>query len=705
MKKGGFTFVLHSHLPYCRQAGRWPHGEEWIHEAAAETYIPLLNALYELRSEAVPFKLTIGITPILTEQLADGLIKENFVEYLDERIAAAEKDITRFSSEEMTRARDEARRLARQAQAEAKIRAQTEAEAQTEETTKAEIAGLESDPATTTATSSEPAPRRTVNLNLSGKQALDAAADLKKAAVQELAANRRGEPLRGDLAPLSTQIEAIDVPSAADAIEAASQEIESGEPEDTAPVPAEQRHYLAIYYRDWYTNIKTSFLETYGRDIVGAFRALQDESLIEIITCAATHGYLPLVERDSTIFGQLATAVASYQKHYGRKPRAIWLPECAYRPAYYATDENGQQYLKPGIEDFLAEQGISLFFSETHTIEGGVPVGKAAGDTIIGPYSYVTRKYVIPSAEELPKTNNTTFQPYWVVRPDVAVIGRNNRTGMQVWSSEYGYPGDRDYREFHSKDSGSGLQYWRITGPKVDLGQKEFYHPEWTPYRSQEHSDHFVGLVEEQLAGYADANGKPGLIACNYDTELFGHWWFEGVDWLKLVLKKLAASENVEITTASDWLEKHPPETVMAIPESSWGQQGTHFVWLNDENEWIWKPIHAAERRMEGLVAKFGETSDPDSYFVLQQAARELLLLESSDWPFLITTGQAKDYAIERFNSHTERFNTLADGLESGNGSVSSETLEAAHQINALDNPFPEIDPKVFAYREKIGQS
>ncbi|MFP4323976.1 MAG: 1,4-alpha-glucan branching protein, partial [Anaerolineales bacterium] len=84
---GAFTFVLHSHLPYARQAGRWPHGEEWIHEAASETYIPLLNALYDLRDEGVKYQLTIGITPVLTEQLADADVLKNFDEFLDDKIA------------------------------------------------------------------------------------------------------------------------------------------------------------------------------------------------------------------------------------------------------------------------------------------------------------------------------------------------------------------------------------------------------------------------------------------------------------------------------------------------------------------------------------------------------------------------------------------------------------------------------------------
>ena len=95
-KLGAFTFVLHSHLPYARQSGMWPHGEEWLHEAIAETYVPLLNALYDLDEEGVPFALTVGVTPILAEQLADPLIVDHFVHYAAERAAWAAADVDRF---------------------------------------------------------------------------------------------------------------------------------------------------------------------------------------------------------------------------------------------------------------------------------------------------------------------------------------------------------------------------------------------------------------------------------------------------------------------------------------------------------------------------------------------------------------------------------------------------------------------------------
>jgi len=566
-EKGAFTFVLHSHLPYCRMAGRWPHGEEWLHEAAAETYIPLLEALYDLREEGYPIKLTIGITPVLAEQLADPLVLEHLEIYLEGKLDAARDDAKRFE--------------------------------------------------------------RAGELHL---------------------------------------------------------------------------EYLARFYAERFSRLLETFREHFGRDIVGAFRTLQDEGCIEIITSAATHGYLPLLERDSSIYGQLKAGVESYKQLFGRPPRAVWLPECAYRPAFYVKI-NGKRYYKPGLEEFLAELGLGLFFSETHTIEGGKPVGKAAGEAI-GPYGAIPKRHVVPIPEHEEPAVRTTFRPYYVAGTDVAVIGRNNRTSMQVWSADWGYPGDYDYREFHKKDGMSGLQYWRVTGANVDLVYKDYYHPDWAQNKVREHARHFAWLVEDQLSSHYEESGRYGIIASCYDAELFGHWWFEGVDWIREVLKILSRPSarlepgGVELVTASEFIEEHPPEDVLALPESSWGLGGGHWTWDNHETHWMWESIHEAERRMEGLVARHpaaqGVLAD-----VLNQAARELLLLGASDWPFLVTTGQAREYAIMRFNGHLERFERLAEMAEAGRADEEARAL--AEELHERDKLFPNIDYRWFAEREKAG--
>jgi 1,4-alpha-glucan branching enzyme len=280
----------------------------------------------------------------------------------------------------------------------------------------------------------------------------------------------------------------------------------------------------------------------------------------------------------------------------------------------------------------------------------------------------------------------------------VAVLGRNDRTGQQVWSGTYGYPGDFVYREFHRKDPISGMQYWRIGGADVDLGDKPLYEPSRASEQVQAHARHFADLVNTLLNDFADSTGTFGVISSAYDTELFGHWWFEGAEWLKHVLRELSTSETVEMTTASTIIEQHPPDRVLALPESSWGAGGGHFTWLNPDTEWMWPIIHEAERRMESLVATWPEASG-DQERILNQTARELLLLQSSDWPFLVTTGQAKEYAVKRFNEHVERFDSLAE-MSARSDNLTGEDRELLGDLEFRDNPFATINYRHFAARQ-----
>ena len=541
---GAFTFVLHTHMPYARKAGRWPHGEEWIHEAMAETYIPLLTALHLLQREHVPFKLTINLTPILLEQLADKDVQTNFVTYVDGRILDAEQDELRFLAEE--------------------------------------------------------------NSHLA---------------------------------------------------------------------------MLASGYRDMYSTLRSSFVEDYGKNLVGAFGALQEAGLIEIITCAATHGYLPLLDRDESIQLQLKTSIESYRHHFGRSPKAIWLPECAYRPAFLAED--GRERM--GLETFLERNNLSLFFSEAAMIETAHPTRSAVGDDggILG---LIGRHIISPISHLVSRKELTTFLPYQVADSNVTVLGRDRRTSMQVWSAESGYPGDFNYREFHKKDGNSGLQYWRVTAGDAGLDAKEAYDRKMAAHKVEQHADHFVQLVEEEITRFKDQEGVFGIISANYDTELFGHWWFEGVAWLEAVIRRLAGSEVVALTTATKYIEEFPPETAIELPAGSWGAGGDNSVWDNEDTRWMWPIIHECEARMLRVVENQREPT-PLETETLNQAARELLLLQASDWPFLVTTGQAREYAIDRFRQHVERFERLLENL--GTTAVGRDLLDEAWEA---DKVFPGID-------------
>lgn len=545
--QGAFAFVLHSHIPYVRQAGMWPHGEEWLHEAQAETYIPLIDALNRLTGEGRRVRITLTLTPVLLEQLADPDVRSHFKAYLADRRTAAEEDRLRFE--------------------------------------------------------------------------------------------REGQPHLANLAQA---------------------------------------------YRERYRSVLRSYEETYSGDLVGAFRDLQERGVLDVATSAATHAYLPLLANDASIHLQLAAAAQTHERHLGRRPRAIWLPECAYRPGYYT--EAGA--LRPGLERLLEVHGLALFFAETHMIEGGAPVGMAAGQGF-GPYGSIDRDYVIPTGGVLESHRASTLRPYWVGESRVAVIGRDNPTGMQVWSSEHGYPGDFDYREFHKKDSHSGLQYWRVSGKDIDLGMKDGYAPAQAARRVESHAGHFVSLVARRLEEGRGQGFDFPLVSSHYDTELFGHWWYEGVSWLEQTLRRLASNPQIELTTPLDYLDQHPPTASLHVPEGSWGAGGGHHVWDNESNHWMWDEIHRCEAKYQQVA---GTPERAPQLPALKQLARELLLMQASDWPFLVTTGQAPVYAEERFRQHVQRFDQLAGQLSEG--TVDNEFLAA---IWESDKVFPDIDPSWFA--------
>lgn len=513
-----FNLVLHSHLPYVKKAGRWPFGEEWFFEAMLETYIPLSMAFYRLIEKGIKWNLTLGVTPVLAEQMTDPYMIYETEEYIKERIDLAKKDYESFKKEGMK-------------------------EAET-----------------------------------------------------------------------------------------------------------------AKFYVEHCEEILDYFQNKFSRDILGYWKKLQEEGYLDILTSSATHAYLPLLRRDSSIYAQLLIGKESYERNFGRSPKGIWLPECAYRP---------------GVESFLEKLNIKYFFVDTHTILGGEPLD----------YPYFTKKQII---------DKTVFKPYLVSKSNVAVFGRDSRTSLQVWSADWGYPGDGVYREFHKKAESSGIQYWRITDKSKSLGEKDVYDPEIAKSRAYEHARHFVGILENDVK-------EKGIITSMYDTELFGHWWFEGVLFLERVFELLAESEKVKSINTSLALEEIIPDERIELPESSWGRGGKHEVWLNDETKSIWEKIYLIEEKMENLVASLVDALPFWKRKVLKQMGREKLLLESSDWPFLITTGQAKEYGFERFHRHHENFETLYRYLD--NKEISVDEFNFLKKLENTDSLFSFIDYKIFEKR------
>jgi len=458
---------------------------------------------------------------------------------------------------------------------------------------------------------------------------------------------------------------------------------------------------LAAMWQRIYTRDLTQFKHQWGRSIIDAFKHFQDDGAIEIITSAATHGYLPLLATDESVQAQVKVGVESYKRRFGRQPRGLWLPECAYRPAYdwkAPAGENEVPWPRKALDEFLLENGVEYFFVDSHLIRGGEPLG--------------TYWQKFPQLAELFSRSKKLFTPPSEARseyehyatPNGAVIyARDPQSTVKVWSGDVGYPGDPYYLEFHKQLYPGRLRYWRISEQKDDLGAKQPYDP-WTAYeRIGQHAEDFVGLMKSTLAGYKGQANRAGTLVAMYDTELFGHWWWEGPEFLYEVGMRMHHDPDIIQMSGGDVLDSESPRHTIPLPEGSWGEGGYHSVWMNEDNYWTWTKLYPAEKRMRQVAKRM---ANGPALEIVKQMARELLLAESSDWQFLISTWSARDYAEARFTDHIDRFNRLYEMAEKAhdNEPLSADEQAFLTECQEKDAAFQEIDVSYWARVEHPGR-
>ncbi len=543
---GYLALVLHAHLPYVRHPEYEDFLEEdWLYEAITETYIPLLQVLYGLAEDGVPFQLTLSLTPTLCHMLRDPLLQERYSRYLQRSLDLAKREVER--------AKDQP---------------------ELQEVTHFYVARLE--------------------------------------------------------------------------------------------------------------QIRASWEERWKGDLVSAFRVLMEQGLIEIITCAATHGFLPLMgTQPEAMRAQILIARDHYREMFGRDPVGIWLPECAYVES---------------VDEILREANLRWFVLDSHGMMFGHPRPRYA---IFAP----------------------CFTP-----GGPAAFARDRDSSRQVWSSEEGYPGDAAYRDFY-RDIGfdlpieylqpflgsdttrkfTGLKYHRITGPNSEKG---LYNRGWAMGAADHHAGHFMNARREQIRQLRENMNVDPIVVSPFDAELFGHWWFEGPEFVDFFIRKAVYDQDdFELTTPTRYLQAHETHQLVAPSASSWGHKGYWEVWLDESNAWIYPHLHMAARRMtemarlyqhrpEFLAPASTDTGEDTPQLAdptlldraLRQMARELLLAQSSDWAFLMKTGTARNYASKRTRDHILRFTRLYD-------QVRGDDVDLAFLENCewRDNLFPNLDWRYYA--------
>ncbi len=421
---------------------------------------------------------------------------------------------------------------------------------------------------------------------------------------------------------------------------------------------------VACFYNNKLKEIKSFFIDFLNHNVLNGYRHFRDLGKIEIITCGATHSFLPLLGvNPRAVEVQIKVAVDSYNKHFGGAPEGIWLPECAYFE---------------GLDGVLEKHGIKFFFLDSHGLMNGRP----------------TPKYSV-------------YAPVYTMN-GVAAFGRDPESSKQVWDSSEGYPGDFNYRDFY-RDVGfdldfeyikpyispdgirafTGLKYYRITG-STDI--KEPYDPAAAYKKTLEHAVHFHSERKKQMETLGTLMDRFPVVVSPYDAELFGHWWFEGPDFLYHLFCEIDKNRFMKAITPTEYLSLHPRNQVISPGPSSWGYEGYYDVWLNSENDWIYRHLHYMADTLEGLANKHYNETDPARERVLNQLTRELLLAQSSDWAFLMTTKTATEYSAKRTREHILNFNRLVDAFLTD--TIDTTFLEWLEYKNSI---FDELDFRVYA--------
>jgi 1,4-alpha-glucan branching enzyme len=419
---------------------------------------------------------------------------------------------------------------------------------------------------------------------------------------------------------------------------------------------------LSKMYLKRFVHIRRLYEDVYRKDLIEGFRRLADSGRIRIITCAATHAYLPaLMPVPAAAEAQVRVGVDYYRKIFGQPPEGIWLPECGFAPA---------------LDKILQMNGLEYFFLDSHGLLNSMP----------------RRKFGIYAPIRTPS--------------GIIAFARDADSSRQIWSAAEGYPGDFDYRDFYRDigfdlDAGyvgpflpggirtfTGLKYYRITGTS---GEKQPYAPKKATEKAKMHARHFVDAKNAQITLLHEKLKIRPVVTAAFDAELFGHWWYEGPSWLNFFLRKGSLRKNsFRFISPTEYIRSHPHIETAMPSTSSWGDKGYSSTWIHASNHWIYRHLNKAAKlhiencrrhiRAAGILRR-----------ALNQASRELLLAQASDWAFMMKTGNSADFARNTFLEHIGNFFLLHEEISAGR-------IDRAHlmHLERKNNIFRDIDFRIF---------
>ena len=365
-------------------------------------------------------------------------------------------------------------------------------------------------------------------------------------------------------------------------------------------------------------------------------RELIDGETIELLGGPLSHPFQPLLNPRLRDFA-LREGLADARQRFTHQPRGIWAPECAYAP---------------GMEIDYAAAGVGHFMVDGPSLHGDTALGRPVADS------------------------------------DVIAFGRDLAVSYRVWSPKSGYPGHAAYRDFHTYDHITGLKPARVTGRNVASDAKAPYEPARANAAVGVHVADFVDVVRNRLISESDRIGRPAHVVAAFDTELFGHWWYEGPLWLERVLRALPAA-GVRVGTLADAIAGGFVGPSVELPPSSWGSGKDWQVWAGEKvADLVQLNIEVVDTALTTVDKALEQSAWPGSPtprdFVADQILRETLLTVSSDWPFMVSKDSAADYARYRAHLHAHATREIAGALASGRREAAQRLADGWNRADGL---------------------
>jgi 1,4-alpha-glucan branching enzyme len=416
-----------------------------------------------------------------------------------------------------------------------------------------------------------------------------------------------------------------------------------------------QLHDLIQYQYDKIADRRASFTERYGENLLRAFDSYKRRGKIEILAGSATHAFLPIISRSSeSMQAQFEAPMTIFRRYFGGTPQGFWLPELGWTSAI-------EQYLKAYNYSYTIIDTHGLLFANPFPQKGIFYPVKTPGGIIA-----MARDFY--AAEEIAKMpGGPCFLDY-------------------SRDAGYEYPSER-VNMFLSADGQrhkTGYQYWPISG--------DIYNQQAAFEKAEQYARSFLETTTSRLEEAAKYMQQQPVSLLAYNADQFGRFWHEGPQFIESLFRMAGDYHDFQFVTPSEYIYKQNFSDLQVVtPEfSSWGINGYAETWLSASNDWIYRHLIRSMERMNELAERFPDDSGLKER-ALNQAAREILLAQSSDWSSLLYKQDSTEYARNQAENALRNFTTIYEAL--GSSYISTEWLT---KLEHRHNFFPSINYRVF---------